>query len=159
MGHTTPGDARAFIASKTLERRFALFHYNGDERALYTSLMSESDLWPFLNGDPKLPAFFEGKALHQGAAYPSSKNIKKLFARLGINDMIARLSRNLSRDVEVLIDGFQGIRTALAHSSPPPLTIVDVERLLTDCKSLVGSVDRVFYAHVMKHGGPTCWIV
>jgi hypothetical protein len=157
LGHITPADARAFVASKKLERKFALFQYNGDERALYTSLLSESELWPFLNGDSKLPAFFQGKVLHEGAAYLSSKNMKKLFGRLGINDMIARLSRSLSRDVEVLIDSIQGIRTALAHSSPPPLTIADVERILADCTSLVGAIDRVFYAHVMKHGGQDCW--
>lgn len=104
LGHTTPVDSRAFIASKKLERIFALYQYNGDEKALYTSLMSETDLWPFLSGGAALPPFFQGKALHDGVAYPSSKNVKRLFARLGITDMIARLSRNLSRDVEVLID-------------------------------------------------------
>lgn len=159
LGHVTPIDARAFIAAKKLKRNFALFQYNGDEKALYTSLMSETDLWPFLSGGAALPPFFQGKALYDGVAYPSSKNVKKLFARLGIKDMIARLSRNLSRDVEVLIDGIQSIRTALAHSSPPPLTIGDVERHLADCKSLVGSIDRIFCAHVLKHGGPTCWTV
>jgi RiboL-PSP-HEPN len=159
LGHTAPMDARAFIASKTLERTFALFQYNRDEKALYTALKSKSDLWPFLCGDSKLPPFFDGKVLHDGATYPSSKNMRKLFGRLGINDMIDRLSRDLSRDVEVLIDGFQGIRTALAHSSPPPLTIADVERHLADCKSLVAAVDRILYVHVMRHGGPDCWTV
>jgi|SRR5271166_1019044 len=157
FGTKTPDHARAFIAAKKLDRAFALYHYDGNEKALYTSLMAESSLWPFLAGTPQLPAFFNGKALHDGAAYPTSKNIKKLFARLGVQDMIARLSRNLSRDVEVLIDSLQSIRTALAHSSPPPLTLSDVERHLTDCKALVGSIDRIFWAHVKAHGGSDCW--
>jgi hypothetical protein len=159
LGHSAPLDARAFVVAQKLERQFALFQYDGDERALYQSLMTKSELWNLLHGSSNLPQFFEGKTLHSGAAYPSAKNLKKLFGRIGIGDIMAQLGRLLSRDVEVLIDGFQSIRTALAHSSPPPITIADVERLLTDCKSLVGAVDRVLYLHVMKHGGAQCWTV
>jgi hypothetical protein len=136
---------------------FALYHYDGDERTLYKSLLNETTLLPLLAGDANLPPYFEGKALHDRTAYPSKKNIRKLFARVGIDDMMGRLSKSLSRDADVLIDSFQGIRTALAHSAPPPITINDVEQLLSDSKLIVGAIDRILHGHVMRHGGSSCW--
>lgn len=156
-GLHAPGMAGAYIASRRLTDAFARFHFSGDEKLLCKSIQGERDLWPLLAGSGNLPHFFEGKVLLDGVTYPSSKNLKRLFARLGIENMTDRLSRNLSRDVEILIENFQGIRTALAHSSPPTITINDVETLLSDSKALVGAIDRIFHSHVMRHGGPTCW--
>lgn len=157
MGSQTPSVARAYIALRRLESSFAKYQYNGDERTLYMSLQAEGALWPLLAGDSSLPSFFEGKALHDGTTYPSHKNIKRLFARVGIDNMLDRLSRNLSRDAEALIENFQSVRTALAHSSPPTITILDVEARLSDSKALIGAIDRIFHGHVMRHGGSDCW--
>lgn len=157
QGAQAPSAARAFIASKKLEVIFSRYQVNGDEKILYTAIQAETLLWPLLSGDPSLPSFFHGKALHDGAAYPSYKNIKKLFGRVGISNMIDRISSNLARDAETLIENFQSVRTALAHSSPPSITINDVENLLTDSKELVGAIDRILNSHVSTHGGSECW--
>ena len=156
-GAITPHASRAFFVVRRLDKLFASYRFSGDERALFSSIGSETALWPLMMGADKLPSFFIGKEFHEGSSYPSYRNIRRLFARVGIDDMIARLSRNLSRDTEVLIEGFQSIRTALAHSSPPTITISDVEDRLKDVKELVGAIDRVFFSHVMKHGGTDCW--
>lgn len=157
LGTQTPVSARAYIATKRLAGAFAKHAYTNDERALYEHIGTEMDLWRMMAGAPALPGYFDGKALHDGSSYPSGKNIKKLFARAGINNMLDRISSNLGRDAEVLIEGFQSVRTALAHSSPPALTIVDVEDLLSDNKALVGAIDRIFFSHVNRHGGALCW--
>lgn len=152
-----PLSTNAFYASVRLRNAFAKYQLSGDERELLIYLQNEKDLWPLLAGNGTFPHFFEGKTLHSDTAYPSLKNLKKLFFRVGINNMTDRLSRNLSRDVENLIESFQGIRTALAHSFPPSITIGDVEVLLSDSKLLVGAIDRIFHGHVIKHGGSQCW--
>ncbi|WP_155831196.1 hypothetical protein [Hyphomicrobium sp. 802] len=156
-GHLTPGECRAFIVSKRLQDKFSRYAFNGDEKELYMALRAETDIVVLLGGNANLPAAFDGKVLHQGAAYPSNKNIKKLFARVGIDNILGRISANLSRDAEVLIESFQSVRTALAHAAPPTVTIGDVEKLLGDSKALVGSIDRIFYKHVAAHGGRDCW--
>lgn len=143
--------------SKKLEKKFAHYQFTGDERTLSLALISEPSLWALMAGDPNLPASFDGRALHDGSGYPSSKNIKRLFARVGIDNMIDKVSRNISRDAEVLVESFQSIRTALAHSSPPTITINDVERLLADSKVIVGAIDRILHNHIMRHGGNVCW--
>ncbi|RYZ65603.1 MAG: hypothetical protein EOP09_13995, partial [Proteobacteria bacterium] len=111
---------------------FNKYAYTNDERALYSHIEGEVELWPMMSGAAALPGYFEGKALHDGSSYPSGKNLKKVFARVGIDNMLDRISSNLGRDAEVLIEGFQSVRTALAHSSPPALTVADVEALLED---------------------------
>lgn len=156
-GKVTPTSTRAFLTLKNLEKPFAKYHFDGDEKVLAATLQRQSDLWPFMLGVDELPSLFSGVALHDKTAYPSAKNIRRLFARLGIDDMMGRLSKNLHRDVDILISDFQSVRTALAHSLPPSITILDVEKLLADAKALVGSIDRIFHKHVMTHGGPNCW--
>jgi hypothetical protein len=156
-GAITPVSARAYIASKRLGPAFSKYFYDKDEKNLIAAIQDESSLWPLLVGGSNLPSFFEGKAIHDGAAYPSIKNIKKLFARLGIKNMIDEIGKALKRDAELMIDGFQNIRTALAHSAPPTVTINDVETRLSDSQELVGAIDRIFCRHVTKHGGRDCW--
>jgi hypothetical protein len=104
-----------------------------------------------------LPAYFTGRDLHKETSYHSADNLRRLFRRAGIDNILGLLSGRLRRDVELLIEGFQSVRTALAHAAPPLLTVADVETLLVDIKALVGAIDKVFYQHVMQHGGQACW--
>ena len=127
-----------YLAVRRLEDAFAKYKYSGDEKGLFSAIEKEGELWPFMMGADQLPAFVVGKALHDGSSYPSYRNIKRLFGRAGLHDIIARISRKLSRDAETLIEGFQSIRTALAHSSPPIITIADVEMRLKDAQDTGG---------------------
>lgn len=156
-GAHAPNAARAFIALRQLERPFLRYSYDKDEKSLCMTLQQENALWSLLIPNTDLPSFFQGKTLHDGVAYPSTKNIRKLFARVGINNMTDQISKFLNRDAEVLIDSFQSVRTALAHSAPPEITIDDVSRLLDDSKLLVRAIDDVLWRHVSKHGGSDCW--
>ncbi len=156
-GAVTPASSRAYLALRRLDGLFASYRVSGDEKALSAALMGETDLWSFMTGADILPPFFSGQTFHEGASYPSNRNIRRLFGRVGIDNIHALLGRNLSRDVELLIESFQSVRTALAHAAPPAITIADVEARLKDIKALVGAIDRVFFGHVMRHGGYHCW--
>jgi hypothetical protein len=157
LGTKSPIAARAYFAIKQLEGPFAKYQSEPDERALLKAIQSRPDIWNLMIGIDDLPAIFSGSMLHDKCAYPSKRNINKLFSRVGISDAIGTLNGILSRDVGLLIDAFQDIRTALAHSAPPAITITDVEARLADSKALIGAVDRMFYSHVMRHGGVACW--
>jgi len=157
MGNIIPQASRAYLAKIRLDKPFAQYRYQGDEREIINSVQNEHELWQLMVGEKKLPQFFSGVAFHEGSSYPTFRNIKRLFMRVGIPDMAFKLNAKLKRDVEIMISGFQDIRTAIAHSQPPSITLMDVNRLLSDAKALVGAIDRIFYGHVIRHGGSGCW--
>jgi hypothetical protein len=152
-----PENTRGFLAAKRFERHFSKYAYAGEEHLLSISIASEYKNWPVLEANSMLPHYFNGAMLHDETAYPTLRNIKRLFARVGLTSIEVELCRLLRRDVDSLLEGFQSVRTAIAHSAPPDLTISDVRRLIDDIISLVGAIDRAFFSHVMKHGGLSCW--
>jgi hypothetical protein len=152
-----PERTRGFIAVARFRRYFERFAYTGDESEVVSSIVNEHQKWPMLTAQSQMPNFFDGKMLHKDVSYPSQGNLKKLFGRLGIENFESQLSALLKRDVDVMIEGFQSVRTALAHAAPPALTIQDVRTLLVDMKKLVAAIDRVFFRHVLIFGGARCW--
>lgn len=157
FGDKIPDSTRGFIAVHYFRRHFEKFSYSRDEGEVTREVLREHTQWPFFNKPMPLPRYFDGKILSNEVSYPSQRNLKKLFGRVGISDFEDRLSRTLKRDVDLLISGFQDVRTAIAHSSPPELTLRDVRDLLSDMLQLVRAIDRIFYQHVSKHGGVECW--
>lgn len=152
-----PDNTRGFLAAKRFERHFSKYAYIGEETALSASIAAEYKTWPILDTNSHLPHYFNGAILHSETTYPTLKNIKRLFARVGLEAVDGKLAAILKRDVEAMIEGFQSVRTALAHSAPPDVTMKDVRRLVQDMIALAGAIDKAFYSHVSKHGGPECW--
>ncbi|MGJ5150985.1 HEPN domain-containing protein [Bradyrhizobium sp. HKCCYLR1023] len=158
LNKSLPDLPRGFLVSRRLQRHFAQFAYTGDEAQLLKSIPKEYQAWPIFDDRAPLPAYFDGKLLHEKSAYPSFKNLKRLFFRVGIDQFEAKMNRLINGDMETLVEGFQSIRTALAHSAPPALTILDVKKNLRDITKLVSAIDRLFYKHVVENGGSSCWI-
>ncbi|WP_408609220.1 HEPN domain-containing protein [Falsiroseomonas bella] len=156
LGNSLPTHARAFIASCLFMPHYQKFFSQKDEIHLAKGIMSAHNNWPVLDGT-SISLQFDGKLWHNNASYPSYSNVKKVFARLGIADFDARMGRLLKRDVELMFESFQSVRTSIAHSHPPNLTIADVESLLKLAVEIVHAIDRIFYGHVLAHGGVTCW--
>jgi hypothetical protein len=100
-----------------------------------------------MNGQNDLPKFFGSNLVLSETTYPSAKNIKRLFARLGIDDLFARLDKRCKRDMALTIDSFQSLRTALAHESPPNVTIIDVKLHFESMRLLTKALDRVAFNH------------
>ncbi len=157
IGNQISLTTRSYIASRRLQNMFNKFLYIGDEKGLIGSISSEADLWAFMQGNPVLPGYFHHTELLDGTSYPSYRNIARLFVRLGVPDIHGQLGRALRRDPETMIENFQSLRTALAHSAPPSVTIIDVENRLADMKALVSGIDRVFHRHVVASCGAVCW--
>jgi hypothetical protein len=110
-----------------------------------------------MNGQNDLPKFFGSNLVLSETTYPSAKNIKRLFARLGIDDLFARLDKRCKRDMALTIDSFQSLRTALAHESPPNVTIIDVKLHFESMRLLTKALDRVAFNHIYKESGGDCW--
>lgn len=157
FGDRLPMASRGYLAAIKFQPHFQKFAYESNEARLIVDLPNEHQKWPVLDGPTAIPAWFDGKLLHGGSAYPSLRNLKRLFHRLGIPDYEVQLSARLRRDVELMIEGFQDVRTALAHAAPPAITLADVIALTNDMISLVAATDRILYSHIINHGGADCW--
>jgi hypothetical protein len=156
-GSDLPNLPRGFLFSSRLQKHFAHYAFTGNEAELLKNIPREYLAWPVFDATFPLPPYFDGKQLHDKTAYPSFRNLKRLFFRVGIDKFQSEMDRLLRGDVETLVDNFQSVRTALAHSAPPALTLADIKKNLRDMERLVRCIDRIFFRHVSKHGGPVCW--
>jgi hypothetical protein len=156
-GSDLPELPRGFLVSTRLQKHFARYVFSGDEAQLLKNVPREYLAWPVFDVSFPLPAYFDGKLFHDKTAYPSFRNLKRLFFRVGIDKFQSEMDRLLRGDVETLVENFQSIRTALAHSAPPALTLADIKKNIRDIERLVRCIDRVFFRHVAKHGGVACW--
>jgi hypothetical protein len=157
LGAAIPDNTRGHFALRQFAGVFERFVATRDEVPIAATLGSERAFWPIMTGADAVPAFIKGADVHDGTAYPSYKNLQKLFTRLGLPKIQNRIAAILGRDVEVMIENFQSIRTALAHAAPPTITINDVRSRLADMAALVRALDRILYGHILTHGGADCW--
>lgn len=130
LGASLPASVRGRIAAQRLLQPFETYVAKREEGPIYSYLANQGDIWQVMIGNPQIPPRITGKEIHDGRAYPSNKNLKNLFIRVGIQNIHDELARILRRDIDTLIEGFQSVRTAIAHSAPPDITLKDVKRLL-----------------------------
>lgn len=89
--------------------------------------------------------------------YPSLKNLRIVFFRFGIDNIVHEINKRGKKDYELLIDSFLDVRQEIAHQVAPPITQSDVKRHLANIKDAVAKIDRVLYGHVCQHFGANCW--
>lgn len=157
LGAHIPDNLRGHLATRKFSGAFERYVATRDEQPLSKMLGGEKNFWGVMTGTPAIPHYIGGKDIHDGVTYPSYKNLHRLFVRLGINNVHDRLGAILKRDTETMIEGFQSVRTALAHAAPPTITLKDVKSLISDMQDLVRALDRVLYHQVFRHGGAACW--
>ena len=74
---------------------------------------------------------------------------KRLFNRFGFANIFSEFNRVASRDTKALLTSFNDLRVEMAHVGMPiGLTSGDIRQHITNIRSLVGYIDRVFYNHV-----------
>lgn len=79
LGRMIPHAARARYFAKTLGGTFEAYTLSGDEAKIFKSLESKDILWDFMKGTDSIPIYINGSYLHENTAYPSNKNLRKLF--------------------------------------------------------------------------------
>ena len=89
--------------------------------------------------------------------YPSVKNLKILYIRIGINDIFNEVARRGQKDYKSQLESFLSIREAIAHQEAPVMTFQDVERHLDNLIDFINKIDRVVYSHITKISGEGYW--
>lgn len=98
--------------------------------------------------------------IYKDVKYPSKENLVKLFSRCGIDNIFTALNKLANRDVELLHRSFSDLRTSIAHRGlPVGINGSDVRTRIKEMSSVVGYLDRVFYAHNRAFFDSSTWIV
>ncbi|MFL9898531.1 HEPN domain-containing protein [Paraburkholderia fungorum] len=101
---------------------------------------------------------FTGQDIYGKLKYPSQDNLKKIFIRLGVENLFDELSRILRKDSKAMLESLGSLRTQLAHTGTlPGVSCRDVRDRLDDAGRFVGALDRVVYSITTQQLGSNIW--
>lgn len=157
-----PLSTRAFLLNDpVVESAYRRLVYRQDESEFLSEIGNLVGNPVFLfakNGEP-VPVF-QARRVYSDSKYPSPRNLKRLFRRCGIEPIFSKLAAVAKKNVENLLTSFNDVRTEMAHQGMPiGLSASDVRARIADARSVVGYIDRVFYAHVQRTTGIVSWTV
>lgn len=135
-----------FLADGHLERSRSFVARNDEyEFATHTGSYINSEL---LNGRANYLRIERFKGIAD-KSYPSVKNIKRMFKRIGITNIFSRLKARLKFDVELEIVSLNGLRGSLAHSGlSGSLSYTDVKDHLDKINRIVKAIDKESFYHL-----------
>jgi hypothetical protein len=151
-----PVNLKWYLVSNAHSPAYKEFYYLNDEKKLLEKL----DAAPpniILSASSAITGILNSFIVVGNRKYPSIKNIKTLFNRIGISNIFHRLDAITRRNSEMLLQSFIDIRQAIAHQSPPRLTYPEVKTYIRNVQGIVRALDRILYAHVIAHHGKNCW--
>lgn len=156
-GANIPQRARFSYFGRELSDAFSKFVYAGDEKDLAERLENKSHIIEFAMGYCEISPHLTGEFAYKDRKYPSVKNIKKLYERIGCDNIFDRLSKEMRTNAELKLRAFNDVRTAIAHGTPPSLTLIDVERNLDDVALVIRSLDKINHKEFSKDFGGGVW--
>lgn len=107
---------------------------------------------------PAVPPLVSGKDIYGTIKYPSEENIKKLFFRLGIDNIFNELGRILKKDAAALLESLGSLRTQLAHTGVlPGISAKDIRNKIGDTLRFAAALDRVLYAFLCRSYSQQYW--
>lgn len=151
-----PDQARSYLLVQHQKSYFTDYLVDNDEKKLLSRLkIKNSEFGLVMEGETAAPLLTI--PLTEGKKYPSVKNIKALFLRLGIENILDQVSKRIKSDAELRLKSFGDVRTAIAHQYPPSITHADVKAHLGAIKSIARAIDMIMFGHVRRISGSSCW--
>ncbi len=152
-----PERLRTYLLVSKQHGTYKSFCSSGDEKKLLDKLLiGNNNEFKLCNVNSPMIGF-NSNIIYKGKSYPSPKNLRSVFNRLGIDDIFDEINRKTGRNYVDILRSFMDIREAIAHHAPPNLTPVDVDRYLEDLNIMTRTIDRVVYSHFSKSAGSSSW--
>jgi hypothetical protein len=156
-----PRRLRAFLLNQpAVVAAYRAFIVDNDELSFLSkleTLIGQAHYEFALDGRPLPP--FSVRLLYADRKYPSPKNLKRLFDRLGLRNSFGAMNALARRDTEGMLTSFNDLRTEMAHTGMPVgLSVGDIRQRIKDMQIIVGCIDRMFYRHVCGSVGSACWM-
>lgn len=97
------------------------------------------------------------KLLVNDKKYPSPKNLKILFNRIGIKNIFSHTDMIGHKNYEFILRSFLDVRETIAHQESTDLTFEDVNRNFKNIIDLLDKLDRISFKHICKVSGQKYW--
>jgi len=96
--------------------------------------------------------------VYAGRKYPSPKNFKVLFNRIGIASIFDSMGAKSSTNMKDVLDAFNSLRTQIAHDGKVTgLTKSDIKQYLQRMSKFIEVLDEVLYDHIHQYTGKSSW--
>jgi hypothetical protein len=156
-GSSIPSRTRFSYLGREFSDSFSRFVHSGDEQSLAQKLQERSNIMDFAMGRSGILPHLTGEIAYKDKKYPSPKNVRALYARIGCDNIFDQLSRTLRTDAVLKLQAFNDLRTSIAHGTPPSLTLIDVRRNLDDVATIIKALDKISHREFSRDFGGGVW--
>ena len=151
-----PEDLRWFCVSQAHLAHYRQFMNTPDELRLVDALKGKVQN-RLLDDQAPIDGTLFPQSVVGDRKYPSTKNIRTLFNRIGLRNVLDLVNKRTRRNCVLMLESFLSVREAIAHQDPPALTYADVRTHTRNVQRFVDAVDHILYSHVIFHHGCDCW--
>ncbi|RYE26544.1 MAG: hypothetical protein EOP51_00315 [Sphingobacteriales bacterium] len=133
------------------------YYNSADERMLLKNISISSSYYNLMDDTANFTNQISSGNIIGTNKYPSIKNLRILYHRIGINDITNDINRKARKDVKTNIESFLSLRESIAHQGGSAITYADVNRHIKNIIEAVNHIDRIVYSHVKKESGNGYW--
>jgi hypothetical protein len=144
-----------FHKQKTIYEAF--IHNRDETRVLEKLTVDNMNLYSLIDSSIQLSNHIDSRIISNDKKYPSPKNLKILFNRIGLKNIFNVINRLGSKDYELMLRSFLDTRETIAHQQSISLTFDDLKRSFLNIKDLIDKLDRASFSHICKASGIAYW--
>lgn len=156
MGHL-PKNIRTKALLDQQIHHFRTFYNSSDEKALIRNISIDNSYYSIIDNTISFTNQIQASNIIGTNKYPSTKNLKIVYNRLGINNIITELNRKAQKDIKTAIESFLSLRESIAHQGAPTITYSDIERHFKNINEAINYIDRIICSHIKRESGDNYW--
>jgi len=151
-----PARLRAWLLHIRHEGSYRSFFLQGDEKRVLDAFdKSREPMIGFV--DDSYVGRLDATDIICSEGYPSMRNLRKIFYRLGLDDLKSFMSSRIGGNAEQLVDAFSTTRTTIAHSTAGPITYRDVLAFAKRGSKIVQLLDYAFFESLVQSPNSPIW--
>jgi len=155
--HQIPKNARTKLLIDRQVQHYRNFYNSSDERTLLRNIAIDNSFYEVIDNNHVFNNQIHKSNIIGTNKYPSVKNLKILYHRIGINNIITDLNRKSKKDLQTPLESFLSLRESIAHQGAPAITYNDIVRHFKNISELIGYLDRIVYSHIVNISGNQFW--
>lgn len=136
---------------------FRSYYNSSDEKSILTKIAIDNSYYEITNNLTQFKSQILPANIIGTNKYPSIKNLKILYYRLGISDITKELNKRAKKDITTALDSFLSLRESIAHQGAPAITFNDIQRHFENIVETINQIDRIVYTHIRKESGEMYW--